>query len=116
MTILQPLKCNASRLTHNRFGLFPFRSPLLWESRFLSVPPGTEMFQFPDLPLPALCVQAGITPNYECWVSPFGNPRVIACSAAHRGLSQPATSFIGVRCQGIHRVPFIHLNKEYQYY
>ena len=24
-----------------RFGLFPFRSPLLWESIFLSLPPGT---------------------------------------------------------------------------
>src|SRR5690606_39688499 len=28
------------------FGLFPVRSPLLWESSFLSLPPGTEMFQF----------------------------------------------------------------------
>ena len=26
--------------------LFPFRSPLLWESRLISVPPATEMFQF----------------------------------------------------------------------
>ena len=30
-----------------RFGLFPFRSPLLRESSFLSLPRGTEMFQFP---------------------------------------------------------------------
>ena len=29
-----------------RFGLFPFRSPLLGKSRFLSFPAGTEMFQF----------------------------------------------------------------------
>ena len=29
-----------------RFGLFRFRSPLLTESRLLSVPPATEMFQF----------------------------------------------------------------------
>ena len=29
-----------------RFGLFPFRSPLLRESRLISLPPGTEMFQF----------------------------------------------------------------------
>ena len=28
------------------FGLFPFRSPLLRESIFLSFPPGTKMFQF----------------------------------------------------------------------
>ncbi len=29
------------------FGLFPFRSPLLRESHLLSLPAGTEMFQFP---------------------------------------------------------------------
>ena len=28
----------------------------------LSVPRGNEMFQFPRFPLPALCVQAGVTP------------------------------------------------------
>jgi hypothetical protein len=37
-----------------RFRLFPFRSPLLGESRLLSVPRGTEMFQFPRFPPPAL--------------------------------------------------------------
>jgi hypothetical protein len=31
------------------FRLIRFRSPLLTESRFLSLPPGTEMFQFPGL-------------------------------------------------------------------
>src|SRR5688572_7360288 len=31
----------------SRFGLRPFRSPLLRESRLISLPPGTEMFQFP---------------------------------------------------------------------
>ena len=30
-----------------RFGLFPVRSPLLGESRLISLPPGTEMFHFP---------------------------------------------------------------------
>ena len=29
------------------FGLFPFRSPLLRKSIFLSLPTGNEMFQFP---------------------------------------------------------------------
>jgi hypothetical protein len=41
-------------VTSIEFGLFPFRSPLLRESRFLSFPPGTEMFQFPSLLPPAL--------------------------------------------------------------
>ena len=51
-------------MTRDWFGLFPFRSPLLTESRLLSLPAGTEMFHFPALPPPALCVQAGVTGNY----------------------------------------------------
>ena len=37
-------------LTPARFTLFPLRSPLLRESRLLSFPRGTEMFQFPRFP------------------------------------------------------------------
>ena len=40
--VLQPLSVD-------RFGLFPFRSPLLRESIFLSFPPVTKMFQFTGL-------------------------------------------------------------------
>ena len=40
-------------------------------------------------------------------VSPFGHPRIKAYSAAPRGLSQPATSFLAYWRQGIHRVPFL---------
>jgi hypothetical protein len=64
------------------------------------------MFQFPWLPLPALCVQAGVTRHDPCQVFPFGDPRIEACLAAPRGLSQPATSFIGFQRLDIHRVPF----------
>ena len=39
-------------MTRDRFSLFPFRSPLLRESRLLSLPAGTEMFHFPALPPP----------------------------------------------------------------
>ncbi len=90
-----------------RFRLFPFRSPLLRESLLLSFPRGTEMFQFPRFPLPALCVQTGVTPHDGCRVSPFGHPRIKAWSAAPRGFSQPPASFIGARRQGIHRWPFV---------
>jgi hypothetical protein len=48
-----PLRQRLPSLTSQWFGLFPFRSPLLRESRFLSFPPGTKMFQFPGLPFPA---------------------------------------------------------------
>jgi hypothetical protein len=51
-------------MTRTRFGLFPFRSPLLRESRLLSLPVGTEMFHFPTFPPPALCVQAGAMGHY----------------------------------------------------
>ncbi len=37
--------------THATFGLLPVRSSLLGESRLISFPPGTEMFQFPGLAL-----------------------------------------------------------------
>ena len=33
---------------YRRFGLFPFRSPLLRESHLISIPEGTEMFHFPS--------------------------------------------------------------------
>lgn len=48
-------------ITHTRFSLIRFRSPLLTESRLLSLPVGTEMFHFPTFPLPALYIQAGVT-------------------------------------------------------
>ena len=65
------------------------------------------MFQFTQFPLPALCVQAGVTPHDGCGVSPFGHPRIDGRSAPPRGLSQPPTSFIGSHRQGIHRWPFV---------
>ena len=48
--VLRPPTCNACPLTHAGFRLIPFRSPLLGESRLISFPRGTEMFQFPRLP------------------------------------------------------------------
>jgi hypothetical protein len=100
--IMQPLP----GLTHNRFSLIRFRSPLLTESRLFSLPVGTEMFHFPTFPLPALYIQAGVTrsPKGPGGVSPFGNPRITARLSAPRGLSQITTSFFGSRCQGIHRL------------
>lgn len=93
-------------ITHDRFSLIRFRSPLLTESRLFSLPVGTEMFHFPTFPLPALYIQAGVTrsPKGPGGVSPFGNPRITARLSAPRGLSQITTSFFGSRCQGIHRL------------
>ena len=94
-------------ITPHRFRLFPLRSPLLRESLLLSFPRGTEMFQFPRLPLLALCVQTRVTGHDPSLVSQFGDPRVNACLTADRGISQPATSFIGSWRQGIHHQPFV---------
>ena len=52
------------------------------------------MFQFPRLPAGRLCVQRRLTPHYQRWVSPFGNPRINGYSAPTRGFSQPFTPFI----------------------
>ena len=44
---LWPAFPDRSAARHMATGLIPFRSPLLRESRLMSFPPGTEMFQFP---------------------------------------------------------------------
>ncbi len=91
-------------LASRKFGLFPFRSPLLRESRFLSFPPVTKMFQFARLPPRTLCIQVRVRAHYHAQVSPFGHPGIKGRSAPPPGLSQPPTSFIGSWRQGIHRV------------
>src|SRR5213075_650799 len=98
-----PTRKRLPSITSCRFGLFPFRSPLLRESRFLSFPPGTKMFQFPGLPLPSLWIQLGTRAHYHAWVSPFGDRGIKGWSAPPPRLSQPPTSFIGSWRQGIHR-------------
>jgi hypothetical protein len=45
-----PPAATATALTRPGFGLFPVRSPLLRESRLISTPRGTKMFQFPRFP------------------------------------------------------------------
>ena len=82
--------------------LVPFRSPLLWESRLISVPPATEMFQFTGFALPCLCIQQGVTLAGR--VSPFGHLRIKARLPAPRSLTQATTSFIACDRQGIHHM------------
>ena len=89
------------------FGLFPFRSPLLWESRLISFPPGTEMFHFPGSASSTLFIHVEIPEHNFRWVPPFRDPRIIGCLAPPRGLSQLATSFFAVQRQGIHLLPLL---------
>ena len=77
------------------------RSPLLTESRLISVPPGTEMFQFPGFAFRSY----GFRSEYPCgWVAPFRDRRIIAYLPAPRRFSQAVTSFIACGRQGIHRM------------
>ena len=96
-------------LTPVRFGLFPVRSPLLGESRLISPPPATGMFPFAGFASAAYVFGDGCRTSTARRVTPFGNPRIIACSAAPRGLSQLATPFIASGCRGIHRPPLPYL-------
>ena len=65
------------------FGLFRFRSPLLTESIFLSLPPGIEMFQFPGF----------ATYTYGLSVCQFGNLRIKVCLTTPRRFSQFSAPF-----------------------
>ena len=73
-------------------GLVRVRSPLLAESRLMSFPPGTEMFQFPGFAAPTY----GFSRRYPTrgWVAPFGNPRIKGCSplpTAYRSVPRPSS-------------------------
>ncbi len=71
-----------------RFVLIPFRSPLLWESRLIYIPSGTEMFHFPEF-APRRVLYLAIQ-----WVAPFGNPRIKALwqlPEAYRSLIRPSS-------------------------
>ena len=101
-----PIAATTAVLALQRFRLFPFRSPLLRESLVISFPPGTEMFHFPGFPPPSLTTGQSSTLTSAC-----GCPIRISSDqrslAAPRGVSSPATSFIGSCRLGIHRVPFL---------
>jgi hypothetical protein len=71
----------------SRFGLFPFRSPLLRESMFLSFPPATKMFQFAGLPPPP-------------YVFRWGYPRITTGGFPH---SEIPGSKLGQQLPGAYR-------------
>jgi hypothetical protein len=106
--VLQPRPRNARRLPRGiRFGLFPFRSPLLRESRLSFFSSGYSDVSFPRVPSShPMCSGVGDTalpvPGF-----PIRRPVLHSPLAAPHGLSQLATSFFGFRCQGIHHTPLL---------
>jgi hypothetical protein len=67
----------------------------------LSVPQGTEMFQFPRCPLRIRAVTA----HHGRRVAPFGDRGITGCQPLPRAFRCVAASFLGCRRQGIHRPP-----------
>jgi hypothetical protein len=72
-------------------GLVRVRSPLLTESRLMSFPPATEMFQFAGFASSTY----GFSRGYPCgWVAPFGDPGINDCShlpRAYRSVPRPSS-------------------------
>ena len=71
-------------------GQCPVRSPLLGASQLISLPPGTEMFQFPGF---ASLLRA-MTRLSTSRVAPFGHLGIIACvplPRAFRSLPRPSS-------------------------
>ena len=64
-------------------GLVPVRSPLLGESRLMSFPPGTEMFQFPGFASGRPWIRRRM-PRHARRVPPFGDPGIKARSRLPR--------------------------------
>ena len=82
-------------------GLVRFRSPLLTESRLMSFPPATEMFQFAGFASHAY----GFSMGYPYgWVAPFGDPGINDRSHLPRAFrsvprpSSPLSAKASTRC------------------
>ena len=82
-------------------GLVRFRSPLLTESRLMSFPPATEMFQFAGFASRTY----GFSPGYPFgWVAPFGDPGINDRSHLPRAFrsvprpSSPLSAKASTRC------------------
>ena len=95
-------------------GLFRVRSPLLAESRLMSVPPATEMFQFAGFASPSY----GFRRRYPCgWVAPFGDPGITDRSHLPRAFrsvprpSSPLSAKASTRCPYLRLIPGVSARK-----
>jgi hypothetical protein len=72
----------------------------------LSVPRGTEMFQFPRCPLGNCSPSARPCAGR---VAPFGHPRIAGCQRLPGAFRRVAASFLGRQRQGIHHAPILRI-------
>src|SRR5215216_7786874 len=73
----------------------------------LSVPRGTEMFQFPRCPLRDRSQSARPCAGR---VAPFGHPRIAGCQRLPGAFRRVAASFLGRQRQGIHHAPILRIS------
>src|SRR5215212_8686480 len=95
--LASPAGCSASRVWA------PPRS-LAATKGILSVPRGTEMFQFPRCPLRDYSQSARPCAGR---VAPFGHPRIAGCQRLPGAFRRVAASFLGRQRQGIHHAPIM---------
>ena len=93
-TGLSPAMAGLSRpfcLSHEHHWPVPLSLATTDGISLMSVPPGTEMFQFPGF----ASYHYGFMIRYPCgWVAPFGYPRIKACSrlpVAFRSVPRPSS-------------------------
>ena len=86
------------------FGLFPSRSPLLRESRLISLRRATEMFQFAHCPPTCLYIQQVVSRHHSGRVAPFGFSGLFARMQLPLNVSPVSASFFGLQRLGIHLV------------
>ena len=101
LLVLQPqvLPCETTW-----FGLFPSRSPLLRESRLISLRRATEMFQFAHCPPCRLYIHLPVSRHHSGRVAPFGSSGLSARMQLPLNVSPVSASFFGLQRLGIHPV------------
>ena len=83
------------------FRLYPVRSPLLRASLLISLPPGTEMFQFPGF----ASLQRSDDRDRSRPGSPIRPPRALRVCAPPPSFSQLTAAFLASVCPGIPHMP-----------
>lgn len=98
-----PTRATPARLARAWFGLAPFRSPLL--RCHLTSSGYVRCFSSPAYLHTGYVFTGGSSRSSREGVSPFGDPRLPACTRLPEAFRCFATSFIGIPDRGIHRTP-----------
>jgi len=93
---MSTVKCHLSATNTVRSRVWPIPASLV-ATKGISIDlfsTGTEIFQFPALPLPCLYIQQGVIPYNRDGVTSFGDLRVKACeqlAEAYRSFPRPSS-------------------------